>query len=773
MAEREGHRPDRRPGALPPAPRRAFALVLTATAALTLLGVAATPSGRVAVIAATQVLGTAAVVAAVRRYRPGRPGVWFSLLAAAWAYSLAWYAVLLDAGPVAVAVLCLAAYTAMGRVVVLITRQADSLPGIDRLDVALLAISASAASLHLTGALDGATGTTESWVAAQAAGTVVFAATAVWAVVTGRSSAPAVRLLLGVAGGLVVWHLVTLGVALTGTYRPGSRVDVLVVPGWGALAAAAWQPSMRALGRPTASSDHSFPGSLAVLAAGLTLGVLPLVSQLSGRPVAPWVLVAGTTSTVALLLAREVLVARRATSLADGDPLTGLGNRRSLLRHLSARAGDPRSPQALLCVLDLDAFQDVNDSRGSAAGDRVLAEVGRRLAALAALAGDGASAYRLGGDEFAVLVPLADAAAADGLGRSGTSATAERLLAAVAEPVGSRDGAVRLRARVGEVLLPPGTALDPTAPDGDDASTAFAAATAALAEAELALAEAGRRRVRAVRATEGLLSAHRCARALSEALPGALRTGQLVPHYEPLVQLGADAAADRVLGLEALVRWQHPELGLLGADRVVPVAEQRGLLPAVDSAVLRAALADCARWRADVPGWADLSVAVNASAPSLVHEDLVESVLAELARAGLPGRALTLEITEQALLADRTGIAARLLELRRAGVRIAADDFGTGFASLDYLISFPLDLLKVDRSLVERAADPAGRRLLAGVVEVSHALGVAVLAEGVSCATDVELARELGFDAVQGFGVGRAAPAERVPTGPERASLLP
>jgi len=757
----------------PPPPRRALAAVVAVTALLALLGAALPPPGRVAVIAAAQVLGTAAVLAAVRRYRPARPRVWTALLVAAWAYSLAWYALLLAAGPVVVVLLCLAAYTAMGQVVVAITRQPDSLPSIDRLDVALLAVCASAASLHLTGALDAADGrTVESWVAAQAAGTVVFAATAVWAVVTGRSSAPAVRLLLGVAGGLVLWHLATLALAVEGRYQPGSAVDVLVVPGWGALAAAAWQPSMRVLGRPTAPTDRSFPGSLAVLAAGLTLGVFPVLGQLGGRPVAPLVLVLATTTTVALLLAREVLVARRATSLADGDPLTGLGNRRSLLRRLTARAADPRSPATLLCVLDLDDFQDVNDSRGSAAGDRVLAEVGRRLVERA---GPGASAYRLGGDEFAVLVPLPGGGADDGAddGAAGTSATAARLLAAVAQPVGSRDGAVVLRARVGEVLLGPGRPADPGDPGADDPSALFADATAALAEAELALAEARRGEARAVRATEALLSGHRLARDLSEALPAALRAHQLLPHYEPLVQLGTDASADRVRGLEALVRWHHPSLGLLGADRVVPVAERRRLLPAVDLAVLRAALGDCARWRRDVPGWSDLSVAVNASAPSLVHEDLVERVLGELARAGLPGSALTVEITEQALLVDRAGIAARLLELRGAGVRIAADDFGTGFASLDYLISFPLDLLKVDRSLVERAAEPAGRRLLAGVVEVSHALGVSVLAEGVACPADVELARELGFDAVQGFGVGRALPADRVPLGPVRAGLLP
>jgi len=232
--------------------------------------------------------------------------------------------------------------------------------------------------------------------------------------------------------------------------------------------------------------------------------------------------------------------------------------------------------------------------------------------------------------------------------------------------------------------------------------------------AELALAEADRRSSSAVRATAQLLASHRQERDLAAQLPTALAEGALVPHYQPLTHLAGDATGDRVTGFEALVRWHHPQRGLVGAEEVVPVAERLGVLPELDGAVLRAALGDCARWRAGVAGWDDLAVWVNASACLLLQEDLVERVTRELARASLPGRALVLEITENAWLADRAGIAARLLDLQREGVRIAVDDFGTGFASLDYLVSFPVDALKVDRSLVERCGEPACTRLLSG-----------------------------------------------------------
>jgi EAL domain-containing protein (putative c-di-GMP-specific phosphodiesterase class I) len=268
--------------------------------------------------------------------------------------------------------------------------------------------------------------------------------------------------------------------------------------------------------------------------------------------------------------------------------------------------------------------------------------------------------------------------------------------------------------------------------------------------------------VQAVAATPSLLASHRGERLLAEQLPTALATGGIVPHYQPLVGLGGPGGAARVRGFEALARWQHPDLGLVGAEQVVPVAERLGVLAQLDDAVLRAALHDCARWREQVPHWGDLAVWLNASAPSLVRPDLVERIRRELDHAGLPGCALVLEITESAWLADRPAIARRLLALREDGVRIAVDDFGSGYASLDYLVSVPVDALKVDRSLIERLEEPACARLLSAVVEVTHDLGVSTLAEGVGTLAQVEAARGLGFDLAQGYALGRPVPAAQV-----------
>ncbi len=751
---------------------------------------------RVGLVGALQLVGLLAALAGVARHRPARAVVWLSLLAAAALYSVAWWFVVVEAGPVQVAVSCTAAFVVLGRVVVLVGRQSEHDAAVDAVDVALLAIAAASASLTLVAVLHteprSAGATAETWLAAQAAGAVVFAAAAAWAVATGRARSSAVRLLLATAGGLVAWNLLTIALAVGPGYVPGSAADAALVPAWLALVAAAWAPSMRALGRPVAPTDRRFPGTLAVLGALVTLVVLPGLVRWTDS-VQPVPVVVASAATVVLLVLRQVLAARSARRSGDVDALTGLGSRRSLVQALAARLSDPTSDPALLCVVDLEAFGDVNATRGHAAGDRALAGAAARLTAAAP---DGARVYRVGGDAFAVLSAAgrdvdgvappasdqvlhgsperasdrvldrapdrvlgtcADDGGGDGCGggtapEPGPSAGAHRLLEALAAPVAVPGGEVRLRARAGEVLLPGLPTADP-----DDAAAVALTATAQLGDAELALGEAVRRRLPVVRATPHLIAARHDERVLAARLPSALAGGEVVPHYQPIVRLGATRDLDELAGYEALARWEHPERGTLGADRLVPLAERLGVVRDVDEAVLRVALADCARWRA--AGAHHRTVSVNASASSLLREDLVDVVLDALARAGLPGAALVLEITEGSWLTDRRRIAARLAGLRERGVRVAVDDFGTGYASLDYLVSFPVDSLKVDRSLVVRVAEPACALLLRGVVDIARDLQVLALAEGVGTAEQVELARALGFGAAQGMALGAAVPA--------------
>lgn len=715
------------------------------------------------VLAAVQLAGVVGVLAGVVRNQPARPVVWLVLLGAAVLYGAAWWAVVLDAGAVVVALACTGAFLALGRVVALVGRQREQDAAVDAVDVSLLAIAAASSSLTLVSVLHsdsrGAGATAEAWLAAQAAGVVVVAAAAAWAVVTGRLRSPAVRLLLVVAAGLVVWHVSTIAAALGDGYAPGSPADAALVVAWSGFVAAAWHPSMRALGRPVAPSGRRFPATLAVLGAGVTLVVLPGLSRWSAAREPTPVLVAASAATVALLALRQWLSARGVRRSAGVDPLTGLGTRRSLLQALAGRLADPSSPPALLCVVDLEAFADVNATRGHAAGDEALAAVAERLERAAP---SGSRAYRTSGDGFAVLAPAGDApgtSAPSGAGggedaapSAAPSTTAQDLLDALTQPFEVPGGQVRLRGRVGEVLLP-GRPLE----DPDDAAAVAMAATAQLGDAELALAEAVRRRVPSLRATPHLLAVRHDERLLAARLPAALEGGEVVPHYQPIVRLGAARDDDRVSGHEALARWQHPERGTLGADRLVPLAERLGVVRDVDEAVLRLALVECARWRSDAAP--DLTVSVNASASTLLRPDLTTAVLDALAGARVPGTALVLEITEGSWLSDRERIAERLAVLREHGVRVAVDDFGTGYASLDYLVSFPVDSLKVDRSLVRRIEEPACARLLGGVVDIARDLGVLALAEGVDTPAQVELARGLGFGAVQGHAVGVAVPS--------------
>ncbi|MGQ7295164.1 EAL domain-containing protein [Quadrisphaera sp. KR29] len=752
----------------------AGAVAAVLAVALETTAVAVLPPGlAVDVLTAVQLAGVVGVLAGLVRRRPARPLVWVALLAAAAFYGAAWWAVVLDAGGLVVALACTGAFLALGRVVVLVGLQSEQDAAVDAVDVALLATAAASSSLTLVAVLHtgarGAGATAEAWLAAQAAGVVVVAAAAAWAVVTGRLRSPAVRLLLVTAGAVLVWHLAAIVAALGPGYAPGSAADAALVPAWSAFAAAAWHPSMRALGRPVAPSGRRFPATLAVLGAGVTLVVLPGLSRWTDAAEPTPVLLAASAATVALLVLRQWLATRSARRGAGVDPLTGLGTRRSLLQALAGRLADPGSPPALLCVVDLESFADVNATRGHAAGDQALAVVAERLERAAP---PGARTYRTSGDGFAVLAP-ADPSAGGRAGRrpggrargrdgqadaapgeETPSATARHLLEALAAPVDVAGGQVRLRGRVGEVLLPGSPADDP-----DDSAAVAMTATAQLGDAELALVEARRRREPALRATPGLLAERHDERVLAARLPAALAGGEVVPHYQPIVRLGPCAGADRVSGHEALARWEHPGRGTLGADRLVPLAERLGVVRDVDEAVLRTALRECARWRAGGSG--DLTVSVNASASTLLRPDLPAVVLDALVRAQLPGTALVLEITEGSWLSDRERIAERLLVLREHGVRVAVDDFGTGYASLDYLVSFPVDSLKVDRSLVSRLEEPACARLLAGVVHIARDLGVLALAEGVDTAAQVEVARELGFGAVQGHAVGAAAPRAR------------
>jgi diguanylate cyclase (GGDEF)-like protein len=731
-------------------------LVLAVAAAL--VAAALGPAERVLVITAAQTAFFAVSVAALLWLRPPRIGPWASILLGGAVYTVAWQ-LLRHGGPVElVVVLCCAAYACMVLLVrSLGGRRADH-AGLEWFDVSLLAVAVAAATVHLPellppGALPAALGhgspagdRSSAWVAVQSAGTTVMVALGLWVQAGGRRRDAGMPLLLVALAGLVVWHCWNLLLHLRGGYAPGAVSDVLVVLGWGALAAAVWHPAHARLGRPSPTERPWVPSSIGTITASAVLGAVPALSVLGGVQLRGTALVVSSTALAALLVARELVARRNAARAAGDDPLTGLGNRTALLRQLARHLARPTAPGSLLCLVDVDDFARVNEHLGHQTGDAVLRELGRRLARESA----GASAFRLAGDTFAVVVA---ASPADGDAAHPVTA---RLLRALHEPIAGSDhvAVVELSVTIGEVVVAPVRLLDL-----DDPRAVDDEAVAVVQRAELALAQARRTGVPSLRATDEVVAAHQRQRRLVAELAGALARGEVVPHYQAQVELGTG----RPTGVEALARWEHPHLGVIAPAELLPVAEHLGVLDQVDAAVLRRSLHDLAGWRAAHPRLAHLRVAVNASAASLRRPDVVARVVEALTAAGLPGAALEVEITESASLDDRAGLEDTLAELQELGVAIAVDDFGSGYASMDYLVRFRADTIKVDRSLVRRAGSETGRRMLAALVALTHDLGALILAEGAEDDEAVCAVRELGFDLVQGYANGLPGPAGHVP----------
>jgi diguanylate cyclase (GGDEF)-like protein/PAS domain S-box-containing protein len=441
-----------------------------------------------------------------------------------------------------------------------------------------------------------------------------------------------------------------------------------------------------------------------------------------------------TVAALELKIAEQQAAEARAERLALFDGLTGLPNRHLLADRASqaidiARRND--EPLAVL-FLDLDHFKNVNDTLGHRVGDALLTQLAARLRGAVR---EQDTVARMGGDEFVLVLPLTDVA--------GAAHLATKLMALASAP---------FQVDRQELTVTPsmGIAMFPT--DGDDFDTLCKCADAAMYRAK----KDGRNAYRFFTSEMQAQSAR--ALLLENGLRRALERRQLSLHYQPQLSLDPDGEA-RIVGAEALLRWQHPELGWVSPAEFIPVAEASGLILPIGEWVLREAVSQLRRW--DDAGLPGLSMAVNLSAVQFRHADLPELVERVLSELGVPAERLELELTEGAAMDDPAVAITVMNELHARGVRLSIDDFGTGYSSLSYLKKFRVGKLKIDQSFVrDLTEDSEDRAIVDAVIRMAAALGLQTLAEGVETEGQLAFLRRHGCQAVQGYLFSRPLPAE-------------
>ena len=414
---------------------------------------------------------------------------------------------------------------------------------------------------------------------------------------------------------------------------------------------------------------------------------------------------------------------------ARHDALTGLPNRIALHENIAA-ALDARAADEHVAVLliDLDRFKEVNDSLGHDAGDELLRQISH---ALVAVAGEGAVS-RLGGDEFAVVLAATTP--------DGAMDTAHKLRQGIEWPRSVHGIPVSVDASIGIALGPD---------DGDEVGQLIRRADVAMYAAKTARAGVMRYESASDRNDAGKL-------VLMTELRVAVERGDLEVHYQPIVRAG-DRALSKV---EALVRWRHPTRGMLTPGSFIELAAHTRLIVALNRFVLLEAIRECGSWRRR---GLEIGVSVNVTVLDLLERTFAHDIADALAAASFPASALTIEITEEALVQEPDRVRRTLEELRKLGVKVAIDDFGTGYSSLSYLKELPVDLIKIDRSFViDLPESDASAAIVAATTELSHRLGFEVVAEGVETEEQFACVADLGVDLVQGYLIAKPVTAATV-----------
>ncbi|RZU34606.1 putative bifunctional diguanylate cyclase/phosphodiesterase [Blastococcus saxobsidens] len=414
---------------------------------------------------------------------------------------------------------------------------------------------------------------------------------------------------------------------------------------------------------------------------------------------------------------------------ARHDSLTGLLNRSAMVEEVTAAVADTASggPGTAVVLIDLDRFKEVNDTLGHHVGDILLRSVALRLADELR---DGTLLARLGGDEFVLLVRDCDPEEAEQV--------AGRALRAIRRPFAVEGLVLEVDGSCGIAV------------SGSDAAEMLRHADVAMYAAKADHLGVAVYRPSLDTDAPGQLT-------LFGDLRRAIRDGGLVVHYQPRVAL----PGGRVLGVEALVRWQHPDRGLVPPAQFIPLAEQTGLIQPLTEVVLEQALAACRRWR---DRGLQLTVSVNLSARSLLDGGLPHRIGELLGRHGLTADCLELEITESAAMKDPVRALEVLHRLRDLGLELSVDDYGTGHASLAYLTRLPVSTLKIDRSFVQTMElDASDRTIVRSTIDLAHSLGLHVVAEGVETRATWDELGMLGCDAAQGYWLARPLPETDLP----------
>jgi diguanylate cyclase (GGDEF)-like protein len=550
----------------------------------------------------------------------------------------------------------------------------------------------------------------------------------------GRAT-PSVRLL-----GLAVLLLLVADIvfSLISLYSDGDApaLDAGWLLSYVMWAAAALHPSMRATGpdSPPASRPRAGRRRLALLVASTLLAPAVLLVPDAGDKYSGRVAIAAGAVVLFLLVALRMSgfvgqVQRQSAALerlAMQDDLTGLANRRGFEERLTAAL---RAGPAQVALLDLNGFKAINDRLGHSVGDQLLTVLGDRLAGEM---GGNAMVARMGGDEFAVLLP--DAGDAEG------DRVARRLSHILREPIAAGGHELLVGASVG-VTGSAGT-TDPYE---------------LLRRADVAMYAAKQRGEPHRRYQSGLDDLSDEQARIGAELRTALDAGQFRLVYQPIVSL----PEGRLIAVETLVRWEHPERGLVGPAEFIPVAESNGLIVELGSWILRTACRQAAEWRADHGPDVLERISVNVSARQLAEPGLLEVVASALEESGLPATCLTIEVTETAVFDTERAVEV-LTALNRTGVRIALDDFGTGQSSLSLLQTIPVNVLKVDKSFVDNIT-MAGRHavIATALIQVADGLGLTAVAEGVETAEQAAELYRIGYRLAQGYHFGR--PAAQLP----------